>query len=501
MIKKITLIITVLFCSLSVMAQKKNVLFIIADDLNCYMGSYGHYAAKTPNLDKLAKNGLQFDNAFCNYPLCGPSRASMMTGLYPDQSGNYSLKNLVRDYVPDVVTMSQAFINQGYEAARVGKIYHYSNPGDIGKEGHDDPASWTHRVFPKGVDKAEEARDEIFSLKKGSYGATLSWLASEAKDEEHTDGMVATESIKLLEQYAKDDKPFFLGVGFYKPHTPFVAPKKYFDLYDKKDLKIPTTPEGYMNTLPEPVKHVLTHHAEDQNLDEETIKSAIQAYLACVSFMDAQVGRVLDALKKTGLDKNTIVVFTSDHGFHVGEHAYYHKNTLFEVCAQIPLIVSAPDMKKAKGKQTKSIVEMIDLYPTLCDWAGVSYPEYVAGKSMVKILENPKNKTRKSALTQVGNKGYTIRTKDYRYSRWKQGGEGMTEFYDRKKDPHELNNLAGDSKYQDIIKELDERLTNRISNASTPPEGLTVLVPQKKKKGKKGKKGKGKKKGKKKKHQ
>ena len=462
------------------------------------MGSYGHYIAKTPNIDKLAEQGLQFDNAFCNYPLCSPSRASMMTGLYPDQSGNYSLKNLIRDFVPDVTTLSQAFINQGYEAARVGKIYHYSNPGDIGKEGHDDPASWTHRVFPKGVDKAEEARGEIFSLRPGKYGATLSWLASEAQDEEHTDGMVATESIKLLEQYAKEDKPFFLGVGFYKPHTPFVAPKKYFDLYDKNDIKIPKVSDGYLNTLPEPVRKMLTHHPEDQNLSDETIKSAIQAYLACVSFVDAQVGRILKALKENGLDKNTIVVFTSDHGFHMGEHAYYHKNTLFEICAQIPLIISAPDMKKSQGKNTQSIVEMIDLYPTLCDWANVPYPNYVAGKSMLPILKSPKNEIRESALTQIRKKGYTLRTKKYRYSRWKKGGEGMVEFYDRTKDPHELNNLAGKSEYQDIINELDQKLTQRVTDASTPPEGLTVLKPKKKKKGKKGKKGK--KKGKKKKN-
>jgi iduronate 2-sulfatase len=456
-------------------APKKNVLFIIADDLNTNIGAYDHYLVKTPNIDRLADEGLLFLNAFSNFPLCGPSRVSFMTGLYPDQSTIKKLRTLVRDRLPDVTTMSQNFMNNGYTAARVGKIYHYNNPKGIGTAGHDDPASWQHTVNPIGRDKEEE--DQIFSLTPGKFGATLSWLAADGKDEEQTDGKVATEAIKLLNQYAKEDTPFFLGVGFYKPHTPFVAPKKYFDMYSKDKIKIPEVPNGYLSSLPKPAQEILTRLKAQNNLSEEHARSAIQAYYACVSFLDAQVGRVLEALEQNGLKENTIIVFTSDHGYHLGEHGYYQKRTLFEDSGRVPLIISYPG-QPSKGKETKSLVEMIDFYPTLSELVGIPIPLFVSGESMVPILENPRLKTRETALTQL-EEGYTLRTEHYRYTRWLNGGEGMIELYDRRKDPAEMDNLAGKSKYNKKISELDKILTERIKDTSKKPKNLTVIPPEK----------------------
>jgi choline-sulfatase len=464
--------------------NKKNVLFIIADDLNCNIGSYGHYMVKTPNIDKLADEGLLFNNAYTNFPLCGPSRASVMTGLYPNQTQLKDLNTLVRERMPDVTTLPQNFMNNGYVSARVGKLYHAGNPKEIGTSGHDDPSSWNITVNPKGRDKEEE--DKIFSLTK-SLGASLSWMAADGEDEEQTDGMVATEAIKLLQQFSKDKNPFFLGVGFYKPHTPFVAPKKYFDMYAKDDIKVPYTPQGYLKTLPDPAQRILTRFKAQNNLSDSLARCAIQGYYAAVSFLDAQVGRVLNALEEYGLKENTIVVFTSDHGYHLGEHGYYQKLTLFENSDQMPLVISYPG-QKSKGQVTNSLVEMIDFYPTLSELAGISYPKYVAGKSIVPVLENVNATIRETAFSQIDNAymtkfenptyGYTIRTREYRYTRWEEGGKGMIEFYDRKNDPGEMVNLATDSNYKDIIKKLDVELQKRIDESSKKPKGVTVLYPE-----------------------
>jgi len=451
--------------------KKTNVLFIIADDLNCNLGVYGHYLVKTPNIDRLAKRGMMFTNAFCNFPLCGPSRGSFLTGLYPDQTGHYNLRDYIRQHVPDVITMPQNFMNQGYVSARVGKMFHYDNPNGIGTPGHDDSASWNERYYPRGIDK--DIQDKIIALKPKAFGATLSWLAAEGKDEEHTDGKVATKAIELLGKYKKENTPFFLGVGFYKPHTPFVAPAKYFDMYNVNDIRVPHVDRNYFSTLPKPAADRLMTYKEQLNLPDSITRQAIQGYYAVISFLDAQVGRVIDALDSLGLNENTIIVFTSDHGYHMGEHGYYQKNTLFENSDRIPLIVSYPGMKQ-KGKISNSIVEIIDLYPTLSDLAGLTVPEYVAGRSFKTILNDPHREARKSALSQVPH-GYTIRTGNYRYTRWDSGGTGMTELYDRRSDPDEMHNLADDSRYASVTKELEQQLADRIKEAAVPPKGLKVL--------------------------
>ncbi len=451
-----------------------NVLFIITDDLNCDIGPYGHPIVQTPHLDRLARRGLTFERAYTNFPVCAQSRASIMTGLYPAQNGVTKLWRLFRDYVPDAVTLTQHFQRHGYTTARVGKLYHYGNPRGIGTNGHDDAASWDVRVSPIGRDKAEE--DKIFSLRPGSFGASLSWLAAEGTDEEQTDGKVATESIRALQHFASTGEPFFLGVGFYKPHTPFVAPQRYFDLYDPNDIEIPTVPAGYLDTLPEPAAKSIRRRTTEIDLPDATARKAIHAYYATTSFLDAQIGRVLTALDELGLSNNTIVLFTSDHGYHLGEHGYYQKTTLFEASARVPLIVATPT-QMARGKRTTALVEMIDFYQTLSELAGLNAPQpYIQGHSFAPLLDNPDGKGRPSAITQLEN-GFSLRTSRYRFSQWQDAGDDAIELYDHETDPAEMVNLAGDPAYAAIRTELEVQLEQRITEITTPVPGLRFIPP------------------------
>lgn len=455
-------------------AAKPNVLFIMSDDLNCDLGCYGHPIVKSPNIDRLAARGLRFNRAYCQFPLCGPSRASVMCGLYPDQTLVQHNAIYVRQRVPNVVTMPQMFRNAGYTVMRIGKIYHYGVPGTIGTDGHDDPESWEKVINPRGRDKDDEA--QVFTLRPGQYGGTLSWLAADGTDEEQTDGIGATAAVKLLEQFAADKKPFFLGLGFYRPHTPYVSPKKYFDMYPTDKLVVPTVPDGYLQTLPLPARLTLTNKKDQVNLPDETARKAMQAYYASITFMDAQVGRVLDALDRLGLDKNTIVVFISDHGYHMGEHGYYQKMTLFENAARVPMIVSVPGMRSA-GASTNSLIESLDLYPTLAELCGTTPPPILSGVSQTKVLDDPNTKARDSALTQHHD-GYTLRTDRYRYTAWgHEGGDGV-ELYDHMSDPVEMDNLANRKAQVDVKAELAATLRQRIAKAKHKPAGLTQIPPE-----------------------
>jgi iduronate 2-sulfatase len=476
--KWLTVVLAVLLTAPGVFA-KKNVLLIMTDDLNDYLGAYGHPVVQTPNIDKLAAGGMTFQNAYCQFALCGPSRNSMMSGLYPDQTGLYDLRTLLRDHVPDAVTMSQYFMNNGYTAARVGKIFHYDNPGAIGTNGHDDPLSWNVRVNPKGRDKDIEEQGLIEAITdKKSYGAQLSWYADPTgRDEEHTDGMVATESIKLMQKFVKEGQPFFLAVGFFKPHTPYISPKKYFDLYDSSTIKVPTVPDGYFDTIPKPAVKSLISNKSEFEMPDETAKKAIQAYWAAISFLDAQVGRLLDALDQTGQRDNTIILFSSDHGYHMGEHKHYKKTTLFEESDRVPLIVAAPGMKH-RGEQTGALVEMVDFYPTLSELAGLPRPGKIAGVSFAPVLQDPAARVRDSALTQLKNgNGYSIRTDRYRYTRWEEGGEDMIELYDWQSDPDEMKNLARNPEHKNLVAKMDAVWQERVSAAKARPKGLRFVQP------------------------
>jgi choline-sulfatase len=452
-------------------SRRYNVLLIVSDDLNCDLGTYGHGIVKSPQIDRLAQRGLRFDRAYCQFPLCGPSRAAFMCGLYPDQTLIHRNSIRIREHLPNVRTLAQTFREQGYVAVRVGKIFHYGVPGAIGTEGHDDPDSWDFTVNPRGRDKDEEA--QIFSWQHGRLGSTLSWLASEGTDEEQTDGIGATGAIKLLESFAARKSPFFLAVGFYRPHTPYVAPKKYFDQYRLSDIRVPQVPNGYLQTLPAPARFTLTEHQEQQNLPDETARQAMRAYYAAISFMDQQVGRLLDALDRLKLADETIVVFTSDHGYHMGEHGHYQKMTLFENAARVPLIISVPGMKTA-GRSTESLAELIDLYSTLAELCVLQTPAFLRGVSLVPTLSDPSQQPRTGALTQLTN-GYSLRTDRYRYTEWGPDGRDGVELYDHQADPHEMTNLANRPDLADVKLALAQALHERIREARRKPRGLKQL--------------------------
>ena len=455
---------------------KMNILFIIVDDLNCAIGAYGDSIVQTPNLDQLAKEGVVFGNAHVQYPLCGPSRVSLMTGLYPDQTKSKKLRLYVRQTIPDVVTIGQKFRRENYHSVRVGKIYHYHNPRDIGTAGHDDSFTWDRTVNPYGRDKKEEHK--IKTLKPKLDGGTLSWLESDGKDEEQTDGIGATAAVGFLDEFAKSGENFFLAFGLYRPHVPFVAPKKYFDLYDLADFQVPESSDEYLQTIPKPAAISVRSKKEQVYLDQELAKTIKRAYYATTSFMDAQIGRVLDKLKETGLDKNTIVVFTSDHGYHLGEHGHWQKQTLFEDATRVPLIIAGPGVLKNK-KIEDAPVELVDLYPTMMDLVTMNTPKFVKGKSLVPMLKNTQHRVRESALSELQvttenglAQGYSIKTDRYRLSQWKSQGILSYELYDHNFDKAELTNLATRIEYQKVKDSLINILATRVVDAQSLPRGL-----------------------------
>jgi len=470
--KKVWIVLIVL-CSAffpQLARAEKNVLFIAVDDLACSLGSYGDLIAKTPHIDRLAATGVRFDRAYNQLPLCNPSRASVMTGLRPDQIKVYDLDAHFRDTVPDVVTLSQRFIEEGWFAARVGKIYHYNVPASIGTDGFDDAPSWQRTVNPRGRDKEEEHL--IFNAEPHrKISGALSWLAAEGEDEEQTDGMIATEAIKIMKE--KADEPFFLGVGFFRPHTPYVAPKKYFDMYPLDTIRLPYAPEGDRDDVP---VAGFAHNNPEPNysLDELTCRKALQAYYATVSFVDAQVGRMMKALENLGIADDTIVVFWSDHGYHLGEHnGVWQKRTLFEQGARAPLIIRDPGAK-GNGQASPRVVEFVDIYPTLVDLAGIEGSADLAGRSLKPLLEDPIRHWGGEAVTQILRPaddrletqimGCSIRTSRWRYTEWAEGEAGV-ELYDHYTDPMEFNNLAinPDAEANAVIQRLQPRLRAKSS--------------------------------------
>lgn len=450
--------------------RARNVLFIAADDLAATVGCYGDPMAKTPHLDRLAAGGTAFLNAYNQIPLCNPSRASVMTGLRPDRIKVYDLDRHFRDEIPDAVTLSQQFKNRGWFTARVGKIYHYNVPASIGTDGFDDPPSWQQTINPKGRDKTDEAL--IFNAEPHrKISAALSWLAAEGTDGEQTDGMVATEAIRLMREHR--DKPFFIAAGFFRPHTPYVAPKKYFDLYPLDEIRLPYAPADDRADIP---VAAFAHNCPVPNygLPESVLRQAIQAYYASVSFIDAQIGRLLDALDELGLADDTLVVFWSDHGYHLGEHGgAWQKRTLFEQGARAPLLIRAPGVAGA-GQSCRRIVEFIDIYPTVTDWARLPSGKGLDGRSLMPLLEDPTRAWNGLAVTQILRPqddrlatqvmGCSIRDARWRYTEWADGRSGV-ELYDHHADPMEFNNLAmrPDKEALKVIKRLQPLLRERSS--------------------------------------
>ncbi len=447
-----------------------NVLYIVSDDLNNQLSCYGDKTVKSPRIDELAGRGVRFDRAYCQFPLCNPSRASFLTGLRPDQTGVLENATQFRKNVPDAVSIGQLFQKAGYFVARVGKLYHYGVPTQIGTDGLDDPPSWMARFNPRGRDKDDEPK--IFTLTPGpppSFGGTPSWLSADGEDREQTDAIGAEMTIKLLEE--NKDKPFFIACGFYRPHTPYVAPHKYFDMYPRDKLPLAEQKEGDLDDIPLPA---LTSRRRD--MDERLTREARQAYFASISFMDQQVGKLLDALDRLKLTDRTIVVFHSDHGYHTGEHdGMWQKQSLFEQSARVPLIIAAPG-SKAAGKAAPGIAELVDVYPTLAALCGLEAPAGLPGKSLAPQLTDASAPTKGFAVTQVRrggggmgkgkNKqkaamatfpGYSLRTDRFRYTQWDHGQRGV-ELYDHQTDPLEFTNLAQDLAHADTVKQLSAQL-------------------------------------------
>lgn len=464
-------------------ADRPNVLFIIADDLNCDLGCYGDATAVTPNIDRLAASGVLFEHAYCQVPLCGPSRTSMLTGRTPAATGitrnpgagrfahEYSRSNDFRDNVPDTVTLPQLFKNNGYFAARVGKLYHYGVPGQVGSWGQDDLASWDYVVNPAGRDKAEE--NKIFTLRPGYYGGTLSWLSTDGTDREHTDGIGATAAISLMENrpYGRSirkeidrDAPFFLAVGFYRPHTPYVAPHAYFDKHPSDAVVLPEHSKD--DKARQPMAAYLSRQKDADGMNDDLRQQAIAAYHASISLVDTQVGRLLDALDELGIADNTIVVFTSDHGYHLYDHGLWQKRSLFERSARIPLIIRQPKTAQS-GTKTDALAGLIDLYPTLAEQAGLKPPKYIDGVSLSPALKDPDASVQDAVFTEqeFTNKqfGYSIRTDRYRYALWQDAkdrhivGEVL---FDMQQDPEERNNLIEPMANSKELKSLRKQIAN-----------------------------------------
>jgi iduronate 2-sulfatase len=430
--------------------KKYNVLFIAADDLNNDLGCYGNTYVKSPNIDKLAARGVRFDKAYNQFPLCSPSRTSLLTGTTPDANGVYELQTHFRKNLPDVVTLPQLFKNNNYFSARVGKIFHYGVPGQIGTNGLDDSLSWNLRINPSGIDKTEEKLIKNLTPDR-HLGSALSWRAT-GTDEEHTDGLIVTEAIKILEE--KKNEPFFLAVGFFRPHTPYVAPQKYFDLYDENTVPLAKEKENDLADVPEAALFTVPPH---WGLDEQKRREAQRAYYATISFMDAQVGRLLDALDRLKLSDNTIIVFWSDHGYNLGQHGQWMKQSLFENSARVPLIIAVPGQG---GKASSRTVELLDIYPTLAELCGLPAPKHLQGKSLTPLIKNPSAVWDKPAFTQVKRKdimGRSIRTERWRYTEWDEGKAGV-ELYDHQNDKDEFTNLALDPKYAETVKDLSAKL-------------------------------------------
>jgi arylsulfatase A-like enzyme len=439
---------------------KYNILFIIADDLRPELGTYGNPIVKTPNIDKIAARGTRFDRAYAQYPLCNPSRSSLLNGRYPTQTGVMNNNDYFRRIHPDFVTLPQFFKEHGYSSLRSGKIFH---------GGIDDEVSWSEGGEPtdpaiteRGKPGAAPPRQS--TLTTGAGGAENQSdriVVLDGDGESHGDYKTATRAIDFLDRYK--DKPFFLAVGFVKPHSPPTAPKKFFDLYDAKKIPLPVdfsslpkSPSGFPEISIPP-------RSTDLFIGREASPAAaremIRAYYASVSFMDAQVGRVMDELVKLGLDKNTIVVFWGDHGYHLGEKGKWSKAySMWNIGLRVPLIIAMP---KAKPQHTTRVVELIDLYRTLADLCGLPSPNEIEGRSFARLLKDPTAKWKYSALsitTYRNSIGKSVITDRWHYVEWDDGKSG-TMLLDLENDPFELKNLADDPKYASVVDEMKKLLS------------------------------------------
>ncbi len=437
--------------------DRPNVLFIVCDDLNTHVSTSDYPYISTPAFDELAENGMTFKRAYCQYPVCGPSRASFLSGLYPESSGVINNTADIRDERPDTVTMPQAFREQGYWTAATGKIFH--NPKvDPGEAVWDERAFFTNDVMPLekqarkefeakhgSIDKRENKKlwkEFLLGYAPQTMNQKPGWGPSGLTDEQHRDGKNAQQAREWIQNESYGDKPFLMAVGIHKPHVPFLAPYKYFEKYPKEGLAFDKPPSNFWDTVP---KSSISKRYEGFGFElavekDDLRREYMQAYHACISFIDAQIGSIFDDLKENGLWENTIVVLTSDHGYQLGEHAMWGKVTLFEVCNRVPLLIRAPGQTTASST-SQGLVELVDLFPTLADLCGINTPADLQGQSLVPMLRDPNASGKDVVYTVVSrgkNLGKAIRTDRWRYSKWVDGEE----LYDLHQDPEEHHNLA-----------------------------------------------------------
>lgn len=486
---------------------KPNILFIAVDDLKPMLGCYGDQDMITPNIDKLAQRGTVFLNNACQQSVCAPSRASLMTGTYPDTTKVYDLKTQIREANPETLTLPEYLRSQGYQTTGTGKIYdprsvdtnfdtkswsqpfRQNGPDEYFAKGYKKPKNGYHnpevakqnkelKVYlnKHGIDKQKDRDAYIQALLKYPMVKPLT-ECMDVPDDAYDDGAFAKCAMAQMEKLKKEGKPFFLAVGFKKPHLPFVAPKKYWDLYDASKIELAEfqeMPKGapafafqdnwelrgsYSGVAPGPIP-------------PEQQREMIHGYMASVSYIDVQVGLLLEKLKELGLEKDTIIVLWGDHGWHLGDHGMFCKHTNYEQAVRSPLIFAAPKQMK-KGTLTESPSEFVDIFPTLCELAGLPVPETVEGRSLVSILNNPKAMVREAAMEQFPRNdmmGYTLRDKRYRYVKWvknnyKNGGMHgptvTTELYDYEKDPLETVNQANNPEYKAVVANFEKLFKER----------------------------------------
>ena len=467
--------------------RRPNVLFISIDDLRPELGCYGATAVRSPNIDALAASGVVFDRAYCQVAVCNPSRVSIMTGLRPDTTRVWDLVTRFRHTTPDAVTLPQQFMKYGYTALSYGKIFHNPWP---------DNESWSEsHSWPKSSlwsDAAKQARDEFREQMRedGSTETQISRIRALATeivdipDHQHTDGAIAQQGLASLRRLATEPKPFFLAVGFVRPHLPFVVPRKYWELYKPDEVPLSQNPflpkdaPGFaMNTMYELRDYfdfLDTPRPEEDSLTEAQQRRLKHGYYAAVSMVDTFVGNLLNELDTLGLTNNTIVVLWSDHGWKLGEHNSWCKQTNYEIDARVPLIVRAPGAN-GNGRHSNALVELLDVYPTLCELAGVPVPDAVEGRSLAPVLSDPTASIKDAAFSQfrrdkneVPMMGYSMRTDQYRYIEWQDRRSRdivATELYDHATDPHENTNIAANGN-----RKLLDRLSRQLwSTLPQPP--------------------------------
>jgi uncharacterized sulfatase len=452
--------------------RRLNVLFIAVDDLNTRISAYGAPEVKTPNIDRLAARGVIFDRAYCQYPLCNPSRSSLLSGRRPDSTGVLDNTTPMRATLGNAVLLPEYFARHGYVTARVGKIAHGAFA---------DAVSWTsptgqaERAGPdntkaKGKGKGKAAAKEAAAGSKQAKAeqpaqvGQLVWRATDSADSDEPDGRTALRAAELLEKHKSE--PFFIAAGFVKPHLPFVAPRKYFDLYPVDEVRLPPQMAGDLDDIP---AAALTHRKADTALSQAEQRQVVAAYQAATSFMDAQLGILLDAMDHLKLWDSTVVVFFGDHGWHLGEHAgLYRKMTVFEPSARVPLVVCAPGHKR--GVRSGRLVELVDLYPTLADLCGLPAPQGLEGTSFVPLLNEPQRAWKKAAFTEVRRgrvMGRSLRTERYRYTEWDDGKSGV-ELYDHEQDQDEFMNVAKRTPESEAVEKMRELLRGGWQRALPP---------------------------------